>query len=614
MDAMAAVASFSLAIHGLTEEPVPQLAIAPSFLDDFSRMDRDIQLATLSVMRDFIADRGVDSSVGTNEVRVLSLDEDWSGVVVPRSEDLYCLVTVRRRAEALAFARSYTPEFEPVAPLSAVPAPRVPGLGIPDIHDEPVVAPDVLTDVVYAPFGPWRTYLHPRHHALTYGNFAGSAQVTGSPATGIGTIPLHRAAALARRVASPADVEAVDGVPERVLLVTAQAGRAQTLAHHVDELLDDGDDRARVDVTTIAGLAQGIVAESIGHRPQVLTREELVTDWQRMAEADGVPFTGRFLVDEWEHVLLAQEITDPAAYLRCDRNGRRVHLAPEYRHSVWRTAQRYAGAMRAQNNWGRIHLAARAAETVRRSGPRYRHVVVDAVHAFHPTQLRLVRTVVPQGANDVFLSGDPAQRVDEPRVSLAALGIHVRGRARILRDGYRTTKEIEEFATSIRTNGIHNAPWSVLHGPRPTLHQAGSRAEEYEAVTRLVRRWVDGDGEPHAVAVAGRNHWIVRRLRKELEALGIRTAPVAAVDDPGAVRVDTLHQLAGQEYRRVALVGLGETLVPPRAAQRSAGGDPASLARVHATERIVLYAAAMSARESLYISYVDTPSRLLPRG
>ncbi|QVQ54805.1 RNA helicase [Spiractinospora alimapuensis] len=592
---------------------MPQLAIAPSFLDDFSQMDRDIQLATLSVMRDFIADRGVDTSVGTNEVRVLSLDDDWSGVIVPRSEDLYCLVTVRPRAEALAYAHAYTPEPEPTTPLGTVPAPRVPSTGLPRVNDEPIVAPAALTAVVNAPFGPWRTYLHPRHRPLTHGNFAGSTQVTGSPATGIGTIPLHRAGALARRVGGRAEAETAGGVPERVLLVTAQAARAQTLSHHLDELLGDSDDRARLDVTTIGGLAQGVVAESIGHRPQVLTREELVADWQRMAEADGVPFTGRFLVDEWEHVLLAQEIADPAAYLRCDRNGRRVHLAPEYRRGVWRTIQRYAGAMRAHNNWGRIHLAARAAETVRRAGPRYRHVVVDAVHAFHPTHLRLVRAIVPPGADDVFLTGDPAQRVTEPRVSLAALGIHVRGRARILRDGYRTTKEIEEFATGIRTNTTHRAPWSTLRGPRPTVHQATGRAEEYDAVTRLVGHWVERDGEPHAIAVAGRNHWIVRRLRKELEAAGVRTAPVTAVDDPGAVRVDTMHQLAGQEFRRVALVGLGETLVPPRAALRSTGGDPVSLAQVHTTERNVLYAAAMSARDSLYLSYADTPSRLLPR-
>jgi superfamily I DNA/RNA helicase len=56
-------------------------------------------------------------------------------------------------------------------------------------------------------------------------------------------------------------------------------------------------------------------------------------------------------------------------------------------------------------------------------------VIVDEAQDLHPAQWRLLRAAAPPGPDDLFISADPHQRIYDNRVSLASLGIGVRGPA-----------------------------------------------------------------------------------------------------------------------------------------------------------------------------------------
>jgi superfamily I DNA/RNA helicase len=599
---------------------VSALAITPSFLDDFSRLTPEVQLNTLAAMRAYqtgdLADLEAVADAADPRVRVVAIDPDWSGVVVPepgvhddrpeRPDDAhYRLITVRPRDEALRYARGLradTPVDTGAAALAAPPTPT---------------GPPELADALDAPFDQWQLTLHPDQHRITEARYKGPTQVTGGPGTGKTVIALHRAAHLAEldAVAHPEDTR------ESVLLTTYNRALAQSLADRLDQLLPDPATRGRVRVVTIDSLARSVVQAHSSVAPRMIGKDELARRWRAVAVADGLPFSGRFLVDEWEQVILAQGLDLLPAYIRCERSGRVQHLAPEHRRQVWETVRRYVGAMRVEGLWAYPQLAAEAARLLGADGPLFRHAVVDEAQDLHPTQWRMLRAAVPEGEDDLFIVGDPHQRVSDNRVSLASLGINVRGRGHRLRVSYRVTQEILDWSMPIlgRRSALgmdDNADTlagyrSLLRGPAPVVRGCADRAEEMAALGDWVRVWLEAGVRPADIAVAGRNHWVVRGIAKELEARGVPTVPLEGAGRDGAVRVGTMHRLKGQEFRCVALVGVSDHLLPPKAALEAADGDQVALEHAVQQERTLLFVACTRARDALYVSHVGRPSRLI---
>ena len=599
------------------------LAIAPTFLNDFTRLTPDVQLGTLAVMRAYQAgeDPGSESVAGAADprIRVVDIAPDWFGVIVPdtrvapdaqaegrdahEDDSNYRLLTVRPRAEALSYARNLRPE------TFTAPGPRV--------ADPTPVGPPELSDALAAPFDQWRITLHPDQQRITEAHFNGSVRLTGGPGTGKTVMALHRAAHLAEADATARPEQD----RESILLTTYNRTLAQTLAERLDQLLPDPGVRSRVRVATIDSLGRSIVQSRTGIAPRMIGRDELAQRWRAVALADGLPFSGRFLVDEWEQVILAKGLELLPDYIRCERSGRVQHLAPEHRRQVWETIRRYVGAMRVEGLWSYTQLAAEAARLLTRSDPLYRHAVVDESQDLHPTQWRMLRAAVPEGPDDLFIVGDPHQRVSDDRVSLASLGINVRGRGQRLRVGYRVTQEILDWSTPIL--GRRPAPGpaddadtlagyrSLLHGPAPVLRGCDDRAEELQALGEWIRVWSGAGVNPSEIAVAGRNQWVAREITKELEASGIATTPLEGVNGPEAVRVGTMHRMKGQEFRCVALVGVSDHLLPPKAAIEAADGDQVALEHAVQQERTLLFVACTRARDALYVSYVGRPSRLI---
>ena len=76
-------------------------------------------------------------------------------------------------------------------------------------------------------------------------------------------------------------------------------------------------------------------------------------------------------------------------------------------------------------------------------------MVVDEAQDLHPAQWGAVRAAVADGPDDLFVTGDPHQRIYDWRVPLRALGISVAGRSSRLRINYRSTAEILGWSTKV---------------------------------------------------------------------------------------------------------------------------------------------------------------------
>ncbi|MEU1723969.1 UvrD-helicase domain-containing protein [Nonomuraea sp. NPDC005692] len=230
----------------------------------------------------------------------------------------------------------------------------------------------------------------------------------------------------------------------------------------------------------------------------------------------------------------------------------------------------------------------------------YRHIVVDEAQDISPAQWRLLRAAAPHAHDDLFVVGDPHQRVTDTRVALGAVGIPAVQHD--LRISYRLPQEILSYVVRLRGGGPANGlvkgvaelfGYRATHnGRRPVVRAYDTPESELAGLRATVGGWL-ADGVPEGeIAVGARTPTLARAARDALDGLDVRVA--------------TFQHLKGLEFERVALVGVAEGVVPG-----SLPEEPAARARALQRERSILFVACTRARTMLYISHSGRGSPFL---
>lgn len=136
-------------------------------------------------------------------------------------------------------------------------------------------------------------------------------------------------------------------------------------------------------------------------------------------------------------------------YRAAARRGRGSALSPARREQLWPAVELFESMLRDQKATTHLKICARAAELLTASSPTHHHVVVDEAQDLHPAQWRVLRGAVPPSSDDLFITGDPHQRIYNSKVSLGSLGISLTGRTHRLRLNYRSTEEILSWSAGI---------------------------------------------------------------------------------------------------------------------------------------------------------------------
>ncbi|MFF8654127.1 UvrD-helicase domain-containing protein [Streptomyces huasconensis] len=481
-----------------------------------------------------------------------------------------------------------------------------------------VTGPDELADILTKPFDAWRIFLHPSQRRIAYRpSYAGPVQITGGPGTGKTVVALHRVKHL------------LDRAPDtRVLLTTYTGALARSLRSGLALLLDQ--DQAlldRVTVTTVDALARRTVNRLDGPLGTLLGDKDERRRWQRVVRMLQLPWSEAFLAQEYRHVLLAQDLRTCEEYAACRRRGRGSALGKVQRERVWQAMASFEDDLARDHACTWLQLCARAARLLADKpgdGPRFDHVVVDEAQDLHPAQWRLLRAVVADGDDDLFVTGDPHQRIYDARVSLRSLGISVAGRGARLRLNYRSTEEILRWSKALLDgdpvddlsgdeSDSLSGYRSLLHGKQPECEGHGTEAAEVDAVVERVGAWVAAGVAPSEIAVCARFRTHTTRIADRLVAVGLPTVRVKddEAGDAVGVRVSSLHSLKGLEFRCVAVAGVTASAFPFQAAMMPAAVDPLQHATDLAAERCLLFVACTRAREALYVSYSGRASEFL---
>ncbi|GGR33234.1 UvrD-helicase domain-containing protein [Streptomyces roseolus] len=475
-----------------------------------------------------------------------------------------------------------------------------------------VTGPDELREILDKPFAAWRVFLHPSQHKVAYRpSYSGPAQVTGGPGTGKTVVALHRVRHLLGHLR--------DG--DRILLTTYTNALVAALRAGLAELVDDEALRDRVDIMTVDAFAGRVLATS--RRP--LRADEESARWQQAARTAGFTGSPQFLAQEYKHVVLAQNLRTYEEYETAERKGRGSALPATARRPVWRAVEEFTARLASDGLRTYLGTCAEAADLLERAGPRYRHVVVDEAQDLHPAQWRLLRAATPARPDDLFIAGDPHQRIYDSKVSLKTVGIKVAGRSTKMRKNYRSTHEILSWSTALlvgrpfaqlEDDGRHETLLgyrSALHGTCPETHAASSHDAELAALVARVRGWLEEGIAPGEIGVSARFNRTCDQVTERLSAAGIparrlRADRLSAAD---AVNVGTMHSFKGLEYRCVAVVGVHDGAVPYPKAVTPADVDLRQHEADLLAERCLLFVACTRARDGLYVSWAGDPSPFL---
>jgi superfamily I DNA/RNA helicase len=467
-----------------------------------------------------------------------------------------------------------------------------------------------LEAMLNAPLEKWRVFLHPSQRKLVCKNFKGAARVLGGAGTGKTVVAMHRAKHLAAEVFnSPSD---------RILFVTFTANLAKNVEQNLRTLCPD--EMKRIEAIHLHSWAVRFLRDQ-GSRFDIVSDTEAAECWREAVDAqDELPWDSGFLRKEWNQVVQAHGLESADEYMKVSRVGRGKTLSRADRARIWKVFEAYRRRLQelGKVEWLDVMRATRRYLESRPGSLPYRAVVVDEAQDLHAEELRLIRSVVPEGPNDLFIVGDAHQRIYDRKVVLSQCGINVRGRSSKLNINYRTTEQIRSWGMGL-LRGVEvddldagadsQAGYqSLLSGPAPELRHFKTLGEEQAFLRRTLEELVAERPAEEICLVTVKKSALANEYGKVLRDAGIPHVVLDKDDDGAAkgVRLATMHRVKGLEFPCIIMAGINDGVIPIH--HLSLSVDPVMQKEHEARERSLLYVAATRARDRLIVTSYGKPS------
>ncbi|MCY4205280.1 MAG: AAA family ATPase [Bacteroidetes bacterium] len=476
-----------------------------------------------------------------------------------------------------------------------------------------------LEKMMDAPLSEWRIYLHPSQDRIVKMNANGPIRVLGGAGTGKTVVAMHRAHHLASNVFTEKE--------DRILFLVFNRNLAADISANLKQMCTP-DVFERIEVDNV----DSWVVEQAGKLglPNRMTyfgfKQELDKEAWKMAidKQDDLPFSEHFIRDEFDAVVAAEGLQSRDQYLRISRRGRGTRLTRTARRQLWDVFEAYRGELRHHNIGEPSDVKYQLAEKLRISPSNYRSVVVDEVQDMSKAALQMIRAIVPEGSNDLLLTGDAHQRIYGRRVVLSHCNINIRGRSRRLRINYRTPERVRNWAIRF----LEGIPYDDLDGDLdtmkgytsliqgdqpPTVCHYETKQEELESIISHIEDLAHDPAYLQNICLVAPSLDAVNRYEGALMATGIKVHQLKKNNDnssiPG-VRLATMHRVKGLEYDHIIVASVNKNLLPLQVALRKAE-DEMEKQEIHRKARSLLYVACTRARKTLFISSFGKQSSLI---
>jgi mRNA-degrading endonuclease RelE of RelBE toxin-antitoxin system len=472
-----------------------------------------------------------------------------------------------------------------------------------------------LEEILSASLERWRVFLHPSQRRLSTGVKNGPVRVLGGAGTGKTVVAMHRAKWLAKNGLQP---------EQKILFTTFTKNLAQDINDNLKTLCGE----ALLKNIEVVNLDQWVryFLRKQNYDFEVVYDQETLNKLWKQAYADmpsSLDFSLDFFKEEWEQVIQPQGVIDCDEYKRAKRIGRGTRLNRRQRVEIWAIFDSYRRLLN-QNGYKEVSDAYRdAADFIRSNNISlpYASIIVDEAQDMGSQAFKLLRAMVPEGQNDMFIVGDAHQRIySQNKVVLGQVGINIVGRSAKLKINYRTTDEIRKWATNLLEGYLiddldggeddNKLYKSLTHGSYPEVVELKNEHEQNEYLYQVIS---NSDLPLSHICIVARTNREVSKIASALTEKGINTHIIKTsangVSD-SAVRLATVHRVKGLEFDHVIFASFNDDLIPLSYALMNTA-DEVSREAHELLERSLVYVALTRAKKLSQVLWFGAKSRFI---
>lgn len=415
----------------------------------------------------------------------------------------------------------------------------------------------------------WQIFLHPSQRLLVEKSYAGSLKVTGGGGTGKTVAAIHRL----KKLTEKGSMKSVLYTTFTRTLIKNISSRVRSMGIKSENCVIETIDKLALDMAKSYGLIPQ-TATVLDYGPSSRTSEEI---WDGIVTDNLSQFDTRFLKREYLDVIVYNNNKTIDDYYRQSRTGRTQPVNRKQRTEIWNLVEQYVARKKESQLYDRNEIFNLIANHLNENGIHpFKHVIADEIQDFSNPELRFLRALVEEGPDDLFLVGDPYQRIyNNRKIAFSQVGINVRGkRSKRLRVNYRTTEEIKRAATNV-VNGcafddFDGSPESLagyvslMHGDRPEYKIYDNRNEEIAAIIDFIRMCRENGIEYKDIVVAS---YIKDSIKPVQDALHRNNIPYKNLMNEGTgndngVNLSSFHNMKGLEFKVVILSDVNKKTFP----------------------------------------------------
>jgi len=399
-------------------------------------------------------------------------------------------------------------------------------------------------------FEKWKLFLHPSQENIVKRNFKGPTRIEGGPGTGKTVVGIHRAVYLAKHIYKKADGCSI-------LLCTYSKKLANYIEEKVSSLCAEKQVENNITVVGFDSLVDRLLTAN-GIDCARVDDEEIkrifASTYQRLNCAD----SKMFYKLEFDEIINKYDIQTLDEYLQCDRTGMGKPLDSAKRRAVWPFFERVNELMK-KNNCVTFLDRARILLNAIRDGKiqeRYDSIIIDEAQDFEPLKIKLLSELTANKENAVLILSDENQRIFKMSSWKKETDLNIVGRSYYLSINYRTTKQINDFATRQFAQSemmkSHITEYkSISVGDEPTVQQFISDNEQIKYIVELIKRYINGKIEPYQIVIICANNNDCMSIKGALSYAGIKNTHLQGDYIPkaeGGVNITTASGVKGLEF------------------------------------------------------------------
>jgi superfamily I DNA/RNA helicase len=473
----------------------------------------------------------------------------------------------------------------------------------------------------------WMLFLHPAQRIVVDTDYKGPARLLGVSGSGKTCVLVHRAVRLAKKYPG-----------EQILILTLNPALSRLINELISVLLENRQEKdlaSYIKVSSFWEMCKDLLIEFDGHplRSRILSpktdrHEETIDEvWQEFYQCEKnnedaeilLPihqtllvrkiFPMAYMKQEFDWVRSAFSEADRKGYLVAEREGRKVPIIEQDRLLVLEGLEKWNKKMEDVGAIDYLGLANRLFRHIAKVIPTYKSILVDEIQDFGTIELSLIRKLVKEGENDLFLVGDIAQQVYNKHHQIRKAGIQVPSSnyLKILKN-YRNSREILEasyamFQANIDVNDLNTDDFEVLNpeyanfsSPKPFLRSGKNLENEFFSALYYLNELLDLESNEKAcIALCGFTIFEVAEIAQKLQ---LPTLDGENDLSGGTIFLSDLEQTKGFEFDRMVIVNCNLGVFP----------DPKLPGEEWYREISKIYVAMTRAKKELVVSYSDNLS------